>query len=72
MSCGDSVVLVSFDVELVHQTLPFSSSTLNHATIIGKFCVWGKNTEKLHVLFKFCALKIHDMLYDRKSMRVID
>ena len=48
MLCGDSVVLVSFDVELVHQTLPFSSSTLNHATIIGKFCVWGKNTEKLH------------------------
>ena len=62
---GDSVVLVSFDVESLHQTWKISSSTLNYA-LDNSVLVY--NNRKIFVLgqeyritiIKFCALKIHD------------
>ena len=59
MLCGDSVVLVSFDVQLhvVHQTLPFSSSTWNHATIIGKFLCLGQKYRIATCIIQILCLK---------------
>ena len=62
---GGSIVLVSFDVESLHQTWKISSSTLNYA-LDNSVLVY--NNRKIFVLgqeyritiIKFCALKIHD------------